>query len=105
MIITVYGIGGFDPTKPNNNIVEQYEVPDPVPNKISMRQMRLALLQQNLLNDVQALVDASGNEAYRIEWEYANDVLRTATLVTLFSGELDLTEQQVDDIFILGATL
>jgi len=29
----VYGIGGFDPTKPNNNIVEEYEmeVPDPVP--------------------------------------------------------------------------
>jgi hypothetical protein len=21
-----YGIGGFDPTKPNNNIVEEYEV-------------------------------------------------------------------------------
>jgi hypothetical protein len=29
----VYGIGGFDPTKPNNNIVEEYEVevPDPEP--------------------------------------------------------------------------
>jgi hypothetical protein len=28
-----YGIGGFDPTKPNNNIVEEYEVevPDPEP--------------------------------------------------------------------------
>jgi hypothetical protein len=24
----VYGIGGYDPSKPNNNIVEQYEVPD-----------------------------------------------------------------------------
>jgi len=29
----VYGPNGFDPTKPNNNIVEEYEVevPDPVP--------------------------------------------------------------------------
>jgi hypothetical protein len=29
----VYGPGGFEPTKPNNNIVEEYEleVPDPVP--------------------------------------------------------------------------
>lgn len=28
-----YGVGGYDPTKPNNNIVEQYEVdvPDPIP--------------------------------------------------------------------------
>jgi hypothetical protein len=31
--IVTYGIGGFDPTKPNNNIVEEYEVevPDPEP--------------------------------------------------------------------------
>jgi hypothetical protein len=26
---TVYGPGGYDPAKPNNNIIEQYEVPDP----------------------------------------------------------------------------
>lgn len=25
----VYGIGGYDSSKPNNNIVEEYEVPDP----------------------------------------------------------------------------
>jgi hypothetical protein len=23
-----YGIGGYDPTKPNNNIVEEIDVPD-----------------------------------------------------------------------------
>jgi hypothetical protein len=28
-MIVVYGPGGEDPTKPNGNIVEQYEVPDP----------------------------------------------------------------------------
>lgn len=25
-IVTVYGLGGYDPSKPNNNIVEQYEI-------------------------------------------------------------------------------
>jgi hypothetical protein len=25
----VYGLGGYDPTKPNNNIVEEYEVDVP----------------------------------------------------------------------------
>jgi hypothetical protein len=25
MIVTVYGEGGFDPDKPNNNIIEQYD--------------------------------------------------------------------------------
>ena len=27
--VTVYGIGGFDPTKPNNNVVEEYEIDVP----------------------------------------------------------------------------
>jgi hypothetical protein len=27
--VTVYGVGGYDPSLPNNNIVEQYEVEVP----------------------------------------------------------------------------
>ena len=29
MRFTVYGLGGFDPSKPNNNIIEDYEAPNP----------------------------------------------------------------------------
>jgi len=29
MKVTIYGIGGYDPSLPNNNIVEQYEVDEP----------------------------------------------------------------------------
>lgn len=29
MIVTEYGIGGFDPTKPNNNIVNEFEITEP----------------------------------------------------------------------------
>lgn len=29
--VTTYGLGGFDPTKPNNNIVDEVEVDDPAP--------------------------------------------------------------------------
>lgn len=25
----VYGPGGYDPSKPNNNVIEEHEVPDP----------------------------------------------------------------------------
>jgi hypothetical protein len=28
--IITYGLGGYDPTKPNNNIVEIIEIPDEV---------------------------------------------------------------------------
>ena len=26
--VTVYGIGGFDPEKPNNNVIEEYVIPN-----------------------------------------------------------------------------
>jgi hypothetical protein len=28
MKLITYGIGGYDPTKPNNNIVEEIDLPD-----------------------------------------------------------------------------
>ena len=28
MKIVTYGLGGYDPTKPNNNIVEEIDIPD-----------------------------------------------------------------------------
>jgi hypothetical protein len=28
MRITTYGLGGYDPSKPNNNIVEEIDIPD-----------------------------------------------------------------------------
>jgi hypothetical protein len=33
MKITTYGIGGFDPSKPNNNIVEEIDLPDQETNE------------------------------------------------------------------------
>jgi hypothetical protein len=44
--ITTYGVGGYDPTKPNNNIVEQYEVevPDPEPTENELLQAQIDAL-------------------------------------------------------------
>jgi hypothetical protein len=44
--ITIYGIGGYDSTKPNNNIVEQYEVdiPDPEPTTEQLLQAQIDAL-------------------------------------------------------------
>jgi hypothetical protein len=30
---TTYGIGGYDPSKPNNNIVEEIDIPDEEQNE------------------------------------------------------------------------
>ena len=33
MKIITYGIGGYDPTKPNNNIVEEIDLPEEETNE------------------------------------------------------------------------
>lgn len=42
----VYGIGGFDPTKPNNNIIEEIEIPDVIDVTETARQSALEKLNK-----------------------------------------------------------
>ncbi len=46
---TVYGIGGFDPSKPNDNIVEQIELPDPEPTEAEVDVPDMGFVAQDLL--------------------------------------------------------
>ena len=81
-------------------------VPPPVviPTVVSMRQARLALLQAGLLATVDAAV-AAGGEADKITWEYATEVNRNSPLVTNMAAALNLTSQQLDNLFTLAASL
>jgi hypothetical protein len=55
-IVTTYGPGGFDPSLPNNNIIEQYEVPDPEPTPEELaRASALAKLQALGLTEAEAM--------------------------------------------------
>lgn len=79
-----------------------------VPTIITMRQARLALLQGGYLASVEALMAAMPGDsgaAARIHWEFADTVERTHYLVTAMASELPLTETEIDDLFILGASL
>ena len=78
--------------------------PTPIPTLVSMRQARLALLQSGLLATVDAAI-AAGSEADQITWEYATEVDRNSPMVVNLSASLGLTEQQLDDLFTLAATL
>lgn len=89
--------------------VEAAYVPPPpapvvIPAVVSMRQARLALLQQDLLGTVNAAI-AQGNEADKITWEYATEVRRTDPLVANMALALNLSEQDLDNLFLLAATL
>jgi hypothetical protein len=58
---TIYGLGGFDPTKPNNNIIEEVELPDPEPTPEELaRQSAIEKLQTLGLTEEEALALVGG---------------------------------------------
>ena len=74
------------------------------PQTVTMRQARLALLQAGLLDKATKAVAGAGPAA-QIEWEYSSDVGRNAALVQALSGALGLTDEQLDGLFVVAATL
>ena len=78
--------------------------PVPVPAQVTMRQARLALLGAGLLTSVETAIAGAG-QAAQIEWEYAAVVERASGLVPAMATALGMSEQQIDDLFILAATL
>ena len=75
---------------------------------VSMRQARLALLQQGLLDEVTtsiaALPGAEG-QAAQITWEYATEVKRGDALVQSLIPVLGWTDAQLDELFALALSL
>ena len=86
-------------------------VPAPViiPSVVTMRQARLALLQEGLLSDVtsaiSAITDETSRQAAQIEWEYATIVDRNSTFTQQLVTALGLTNEQVDSLFLQASTL
>lgn len=75
-----------------------------LPQAVTMRQARLALLKANLLPSVSSAV-SQGSEADQITWEYATEVSRSDALVSNLRVSLGLTETQLDNLFLLAGTL
>lgn len=73
-----------------------------VPEAVTARQARLALLGAGVLAQVDAaLASIPGieGEAARIEWEYALEIRRDSPLIGALAPALGLTSEQVDDLF------
>ena len=79
-----------------------------VPQSVTMRQARLALLGAGKLVGVTAAINALPSpqkEAAQIEWEYSQTVERNRGFVLLLSAALGLTDAQLDAIFVTAARL
>ena len=79
---------------------------DALPNKqrVTMAQARLALHQQGLLSFVDAAIAQAG-QAAQIEWEFRSSIERDHPLVNAIKQQLSWTDQQIDDLFELAASL
>lgn len=84
--------------------------PVAVPQSVTKRQARLALLGAGLLDDVEAAIeniaDPMQKRVAQIDWETADSVDRNwPMLVELAKGMLGMTDQQLDDLFVAAASL
>ncbi len=80
-----------------------------VPEVVTMRQARLALLQMGNLDAAEAAIDsipdATLRRAAQIEWEYAQGIERNSLLVQQVVSALQINDQQLDDLFALAGSL
>ena len=76
---------------------EEYEK-SLIPKTITLRQARLYLLSINLLDDLEDIINQS--RAYQIEWEYANQIERESTLITILGQALHLDSDVIDNMFM-----
>ena len=84
------------------NTPEPADIPPVVIPNISMRQARLALLADGLLDDIEA---AMSTPEYKIWWEYSTVVERNNPLVEQVLAILGKSDEEIDQMFIGASQL
>ena len=75
-----------------------------VPDRVSARQARLALIGAGLIGVVEAAV--AGLSAYdRAEWEYATEIRRDHPLIASLGVALSLSTEDIDDLFRIAGNI
>lgn len=78
------------------------------PKSVTMRQARLALLEAGHYTAVETAInsieDPIVKKASQIEWEYAATVDRDSSFTQGMAAALGLTEQDMDNLFMLAAS-
>ena len=116
--VVICGPGGFDATKPNNNIIAEYDVPDepiPVPTEASPATIRVALRRLHGVTNAQldatvqavlaGIADPGARDDAETLWLYSVSIRRDHPLVAAVGQALNLSSAQVDDVFRTAATV
>jgi len=93
------GVQNCNPVELGAVEAREYEVP----KVLTPRQARLALLGAGLLDDIELMI--STNQALGIWWEYSLDIRRDHPELIAAAQSLNLTEAQIDQLFIDGSKL
>jgi hypothetical protein len=79
-----------------------------IPQEVTMRQARLALLENGLLANVQPAINSlpePDKTKAQIEWDYSNALQRSNPFVAVLGTALGLSSQDLDDLFIQASAL
>lgn len=79
--------------------------PAPVPRTVSRFQARAALHLSGHLVAAEAAVAASTDPLVQMAWDEAIEFRRTSPTIVSLAAAIGLTDQQVDDLFRLAATI
>jgi hypothetical protein len=75
-----------------------------VPQTVSPRQARLALIQSGLYNQVNTTINTS-DQTTQVWWEFASTIDRQNPILIQVATQIGLQAYQIDALFILAATL
>lgn len=78
------------------------------PHKVTMRQARLALHAEGLLQSVEDTISAMpepSQTAARIEWDHAGHVERSSQFVAMLGAAIGLDDAQMDELFMAASIL
>ena len=78
----------------------------PVPESVSKFQAKAALLQNNLLDDMETLInDPNTSRIIKLAWQDAQVFYRNSPTVTTIAQSLNLTDIELDNLFRLAASI
>ena len=113
----VYGIGGYDPSKPNDNIVEDYDdgIMEPVPEAASPATIRVALRRLHGVTNaaldatvgavLASIQDPGERDDAETMWLYSVSIRRDHPLVAAVAVAFNLTDAQTDEVFRVAETI
>ena len=97
--------GGFHVYQKGDTVPAPKSVPvETCPQVVTPRQIRLALSAAGLRETVETAV-AAGSQDLKDWWEYALTIERNNDLIVGMASQLNITSEQLDDLFIAAAAL